>query len=177
MSGGGTHRPERRCRDYSPEITPLIAPRPIVDRHDRIPYQGRRLINGTLGHLGQHLPQPGKLRWPIDEGSAQQSLLQPRQIRIDRDRRQLRLGLPSRPGLSSQENFRFVIVLPNEVAEVQLLAAFATEGLQLIGHLHGQATEVLADILQHILPGEAVELNRAAGREVGGNLALLPCRC
>ncbi len=58
-------------------------------------------------------------------------------------------------------------MIADEIAEGQLQAAFAGESLQPVRHLHGQAAQVLPDVLQHVLPGEAVELNGATGREVG----------
>ena len=58
-------------------------------------------------------------------------------------------------------------MVADEIAEGQFLAGLAGEGLKPVWDLYSQASEVLPDVLQHVLPGEAVELNGATGREVG----------
>ena len=66
-----------------------------------------------------------------------------------------------------KQYFRLVIVVADEIAEGQFLPGLAGEGLKPVGDLNSQPAKVLPDVLQNVLPGKAVKLNGAAGREMG----------
>ena len=147
-------------------ITP-IAPKAVVEQHLRGAVQRQWFGQFSPDSSANRPAQEFCLLRTVDEGGPHQGPLQAGQVGVFRNRFQVYLGLPSGPRLPGQQHLGFVLVIADEIAEGQFLAGFAGKGLQPVRHLDIQALEVCADVVQHVLPGLAVQLNGAPRRQVG----------
>ncbi len=67
--------------------------------------------------------------------------------------------LPSCPTLSGQEQFGFVVVITDEIAEGEGLSGFFGKCLQSFRDLDTQSAQILPDVIENMFAGNAVQLN------------------